>query len=502
MSRLRLEDFKDIQRLVLQSLPLYRAARYNLMRIEGDEEKEAKSEINRLLKFVASTDGDNKKEDKDSPFRICIAFTWKGLQRLGLTEENLRNVPLAFKEGMASTIRASRLKDEPCDWKWSDAYGVAATTNGKKPSKTDNEIHALIALFSKVDDDEFSESVSQKLDEDWQTLTSSISLSAFSCIHQLPDAFVRKDFKGHFGYRDGISQPYIEGSGTSRRPQGKFADVHVVKAGEFILGHHNEFAQQVPALWVDIEQFPEAKVLRQYGLERNRRDFGRNGTYLVFRQLRQNVTKFESFLERASLSSTPGDITNREMIAAKLIGRWRSGAPLALCPEKDNKNQETNNDFMYDLEDRYGYKCPIGAHIRRSYPRDAIVEQGAPLDSETALMSSRRRRLLRRGRPYHAGGKDGTDVGLHFICLNADIREQFEFVQETWINNRRFGVTRDEVDPFVGSGTDLQERKFTIQKSPVSQSFILGDFVDVVGGGYFFLPSKRALSFLASLTVT
>jgi len=318
-----------------------------------------------------------------------------------------------------------------------------------------------------------------------------------NCVLPLPDTLLRKDSKGHFGFRDGISQPYIEGSNTSRKPSGKFAAVHTSKPGEFILGHRNEFAQQVPPLWVNIGTVG-ADQLSQYGLQHNRRDFGRNGSYLVFRQIQQFPEKFEKYLKDVAEKAQPGEISQPDLIAAKMVGRWKGGTPLTLSPDEDNPSQFKANDYLYSDADRYGYRCPIGSHIRRSFPRDTSIEQNTPMSPAEVLISNRRRRLIRRGRPYHVFKDDGTtELGLHFIALNADIREQFEFVQETWINNQRFGGTRDEVDPLVGANIDAP--MFTIQQSPICQSLKLENFTKVVGGGYFFLPSMRALKFLTAL---
>lgn len=487
-----------MQRLILQSLPRHRAARYRLFHIPDDKVYDAQRDLEHLLKFLATADPNDKKADEQKNVKVCIAFTWKGLQKFGLNEENLHNVPLAFREGMANDIRCARLKDTPEEWDWSDARGVRC--NEGQPDQSKKDIHVLVAAFCKVDKkaEIFDDEVVNSIQLGWNSIKPPGGFEGLECIYELPDAFQRADAKGHFGFRDGISQPYIAGSGTSKKPIDRFADAHIIKPGEFILGHRNEFAQHLPALWIAADNWAAATQLKQEGLEQNQRDFGRNGSYLVFRQIQQKKDAFERFLETAASESVPGAVADKELIAAKLVGRWRSGAPLALSPEKDDVSMQDANDFLYDRDDRYGYKCPVGSHIRRSYPRDSKVEQGSPINSERTLASHRRRRLIRRGRPYY-DLDDDKNVGLHFICLNADIREQFEFIQESWINNQRFGSTRDEVDPIVGSGLQSGNQTFTIQRSPISQSLSLQNFVKVVGGAYFFLPSVRALNFLAEM---
>jgi deferrochelatase/peroxidase EfeB len=164
------------------------------------------------------------------------------------------------------------------------------------------------------------------------------------------------------------------------------------------------------------------------------RDLGANGTYLVFRQIEQDVARFWNALDRA----TQGDAKRREWLAAKVVGRWPIGAPFTLQPDartdpSPNKD-DPSNDFSYRPADADGVACPLGAHIRRANPRDTLGN-----DPAVALTSARRHRLLRRGRAYglplvNRLTDDGKERGLHFVCLNANLERQFEFVQQTWIN--------------------------------------------------------------------
>jgi len=462
--------------------------------------KEAREDLAYIVKsnLLATADRANKRQDgeKEITHRICIAFTWSGLKSMALDEKTLHNVPLSLREGMADGTRATRLGDDKVDWKWTDKK--TEDENG-----TDRQVHVLVMLFWKISESASNYSQLNAQDRDglnevWDRMKD--GFQGLSCVRTLPDAVVPDDFKGHFGFRDGISQPFVEGSGTSKQPRNRFAEAHVVKPGNFILGHSNEFGQQVPALWVDESVTSATKHLSRDGLPHRHRDFGRNGSYLVFRQLRQYPEKFTAFLEQSAANTSYDGPDGQELIAAKLVGRWKSGAPLTLAPGRDDPTQSTTNDFFYSRTDKHGYKCPIGSHVRRTYPRDTSVELGAPVGRDEVLSSNRRRRIIRRGRPYQYD-VDGDNVGLHFICLNADIREQFEFIQESWVNNRRFGGTRGEVDPIVGSRDPSRSggERFTIQRSPISEELTLADFVEVVGGGYFFLPSVRALKFLAQV---
>jgi len=145
----------------------------------------------------------------------------------------------------------------------------------------------------------------------------------------------------HFGYRDRLSEPQIEGSGVEPTP-GSGAPV---KAGEFILGHVDESGELVP--------LPKPEIL------------SRNGTFMAYRRLQEHVGAFRDFLRQHGGPTAEG----QELIAAKLMGRWRSGAPLVLAPGKDDRALELitkrNNNFNYAQMDPQGYAVPLGAHIRR-----------------------------------------------------------------------------------------------------------------------------------------
>ena len=119
---------------------------------------------------------------------------------------------------------------------------------------------------------------------------------------------------------------------------------------------------------------------------------------------------------------------------------------------------------------------------------------------------SQRHRLLRRGRSFGpafdpAAAGDTVERGIQFIAINANIRRQFEFVQQTWINNPKFAELYDETDPLCGVPPHGQQGRFTCQKHPVREMVVgMPRFVWIKGGGYFFLPGLRALRFLASLS--
>jgi Dyp-type peroxidase family len=294
----------------------------------------------------------------------------------------------------------------------------------------------------------------------------------------------------HFGFHDGISQPRIAGLGAAGA-RGEDGGGDPVRAGEFVLGYVNEYDQRterplVPSAW------DPARILPRDPDGSGAADVGRNGTYLVLRQLHQDVEAFEALLDAHATDPETG-LDQREHLAAKIVGRWReSGAPLALAPEADDPALAKANDFGYHHEDPDGHGCPIGAHIRRANPRDALPPQPGTAASRAVNV---RHRLLRRGRGY--GAADSAEHGLHFVCLGTNLARQYEFVQHSWVNDPSFNGLVDTEDPLVGPRVE-GPATFTVPADPVSRRVPgLPQLVRVRGGAYFFLPGLRALRYLS-----
>jgi Dyp-type peroxidase family len=219
---------------------------------------------------------------------------------------------------------------------------------------------------------------------------------------------------------------------------------------------------------------------------------GRNGTYVAFRKLHQRVAEFRAYLR--DNSNGPED---EELTAAKLMGRWRSGAPLALCPFHDDPelgaDPRRNNDFLFEENDPSGFITPGGSHIRRSNPRDAKIAGMARIH-----------RMIRRGTAYGpllpegVLEDDGEDRGIVFAFVGANLGRQFEFVQSEWINDGIFFGGQHDKDPIVGSNGGSGE--FSLPRRPVRKRFKgLPNFVVTRGGEYCFMPGLRALRWLAEL---
>jgi Dyp-type peroxidase family len=386
---------------------------------------------------------------------------------------------------MATDHRKRLLGDtaeaDPEHWKWGGP---------KNPT-----LHAMLFIFT-IDQDRLEDILDV---ERGRALKHRVTLGAPLDTNWMGD-------KEHFGFNDGIAQPLIAGFGDGQvGTNGRGLEI---PAGEVLLGFANAYDRvplsptvpdnDVSARFLECIKGPDKAV---------RRDFGRNGSYIVFRQLKQNVKAFWEDVDRRAQS----DPTHRKLLAAKMVGRWPNGAPLVRhpCCEPAQQPEKTElNNFWY-RDDLDGDRCPVGAHIRRTNPRDGLRP-----DTEESLKVANRHRLLRRGRAYGqpiAQSFDPDDIlkapaehdphrGLHFICFNTDIARQFEFVQSTWANSTKFdGLYRDP-DPLIApNGAKRAEDKgiFTIQHSPVRQRHHeLKRFVTPVGGAYLFMPGINALRYL------
>lgn len=389
--------------------------------------------------------------------RVNVALTHRGLARLSLSKDELASFPRELQQGMSDELRSHVLGD--VDDNAPDTWELGGP---KQPL-----IHALLMLFEKTE-----ERVTALRDR----LVARLVALGGAVIHE-DAAELRAPLKEPFGFRDGVVQPHVSGT---PRPRGS-NDVEV-PAGEFILGYPNAY-DELPASPRGEDGF----------------DLGKNGSYLVYRKLRQDTSGFwQCMLERARPAHDPDAAT---LLASSMVGRWPSGAPLVKYPEFDPGPGSETEDFAY-IDDAEGLKCPLGAHIRRANPRDML--EPSPEESRNAVG---RHRLLRRGRPYgppaigtprERAEADGAERGLVFIALNASFRRQFEFVQQTWINNPKFAGLYGERDPVVASVPGEGGQLFTVPNVPARRRLSgLPRFVTVRGGDYFFVPSMRALEWLS-----
>lgn len=433
---------------------------------------------------------DSKTRPEKSDTCVNIAFTLAGLRALGLPEEQVTMFSGEFLDGMTgSDHRRRALGDHgdsaPEHWQW-----------GKKPDEPD-EIHILLMLYAR-DKPALSELVARHEQ----------AFAGVRLVKRLDDALTLDKRKEHFGFRDGISQPIVQGHDKETSPG------NTIAAGEFVFGYENAYGQFTARPTVVPKADPQ-NILPPAPDDPKRRDFAKNGSFLVFRQLKQNVHAFWHTLAEKGSGMLPGDpVQACVALASKMVGRWPSGKPLVKSPHADPGGISDDNDFMYfGNGDADGLKCPIGSHLRRSNPRDSLDPHPG---TDRSIEVGKRHRIIRRGRAYGPPAAasmdpaeiigqrdDHVDRGLHFICFNTQLGRQFEFIQHTWVNGTKFDGMYDDDDPIAGdrgSSDVLRGGTFSTQQEPVRKRITgLPRFVTTVGGAYFFMPSVSAVRYLASL---
>jgi Dyp-type peroxidase family len=401
--------------------------------------------------------------------RLNVALTYTGLQALGLTAAALETFSVEFREGMAA--RAQGLGD----------IGESSPTNWE-PVLGTGEAHVLVTINTLTDA--------------LRAFRSGVEAAAGVAIVHEQHARLLEGAREHFGYADGFAQPAIAGVSEHKLLGGGVPEAgggwRGLALGEFILGFEDEDSLVDPA-----------RALPSAPLE----PLGRSGTYMVYRKLEQDVALFRNTLREAALLRGAGedaDHKHEDLLAAKVVGRWRNGTPLVSSPDAPVANFEPkdmrNNAFRYLDADGGGARCPLGAHIRRANPRDALGWKGL----KSAALLAFRHRIIRRGMPYgppladDALANDGHDRGLVFVCFNASISRQFEGIQTQWINDGNAFHLGHDKDFLLGDPTTTN--KMTIQGEPPGPPFFLAPqpaFVKTRGGEYLFVPGLRALRALA-----
>lgn len=436
-------ELDDIQSGALHERPSPYVGAYLMLRI--DDRADGRELVRRLTALVdAGAQSSNPANDA----WITVAFTYHGLKALGVPQASLDSFTPEFREGMAA--RAEHLGD----------VGESSPEHWEKPLGTP-DVHIAIAILSP--DLAHLEAVAEKARHAHQELEGITVVWRQDC-YQLPTG------RTSFGFKDGIGQPSVEGSG--RLPSNPHDPP--LKAGEIILGYPDETGELPP--------MPSPDVL------------GRNGTYVVFRKLHTKVAAYRQYLRARA--------ANREeeaLLGAKMVGRWQSGAPLAVSPDVDDPelggDPRQNNAFLYG-DDPRGFKCPVGAHARRANPRDALSTDGST--------DVRLHRMIRRGTSYGPMlpegvlEDDGADRGIIFVFAGAHIKRQFEFVKTQWLNDGIFIGAPGESDPLIGNGDDTNS--FTIPHRPIRRRLHdVPPFVITRGGEYCFAPSLSAMRWLAEL---
>jgi len=437
---------------------------------------------------------------------LQLAFSVKGLRRLGLGKALLEGFADEFITGMGGDkSRSRRLGDTgenaPKQWLW-----------GGDP----DEVPDILLLFYAVQGGLAA----------WRK---KVEGDGFAHAFQTRAILPTNDIGPiePFGFADGISQPLIDWErkqSTDVHERDRYSNLLAV--GEMVLGYPNEYGLYTTRPLIDPTKDARAGGLPDAEDAPMMKDFGRNGSYLVIRQLYQDVPGFWQFLDKQAGS----DPAKREQLAAYMVGRQRDGTPLVPPVAEDIPGippNAANNHFLYDYDGK-GIHCPVSSHVRRTNPRTGdlppgvtgffsrlkkILGFGAKRADEDLAASSRFHRLLRRGRSYgpllppeEAVKPDApaAERGLQFIVLGASISRQFEFVQNAWVTNSKFSGLQQERDPLLGirkplvNGAAADSFNIPDPAGPRQTICHLPQFISLLGGGYFFMPGLRALRYIAT----
>jgi Dyp-type peroxidase family len=495
-----LVDYADIQGLVRFGYAKLTEASFILLSIRN---------IPAAQSWLANAQVSNAVQLPDAPSTaLQIAFTREGLEALQVPGEVIAGFSAEFCSGMSGDeSRSRRLGDvgtnSPQNWTWGGP--------GKVP-------HILLMAYAR----------DPLLEQFMKTIQDSQWDDAFGVIDVLPTS----NLYGvePFGFIDGISQPMIDWECRHKINDDQLKYRNITALGEFLLGYSNEYGKYTdrPLLRATA---PFSAMLPAAEDVPGMHDLGRNGTYLVVRQLKQDVRGFWRFANTQANS----DPVKRQKLAEAMVGRTLKGEPLVV-PDKPaitagDLTGAPQNQFTYD-GDPNALQCPFGAHIRRANPRNADLPAetagglsqlihtlgfGETSYRDDVLASTRFHRLLRRGREYGPGlsmeeaiqedTSDTTDHGIHFITCNANISRQFEFVQSSWVMSTKFGGLTEESDPLLGNREPVKGCQRTDVFSLPQQNGLrervvgLPQFVTVRGGAYFFLPGIHALRYLCSFCV-
>jgi Dyp-type peroxidase family len=487
-------DYADVQGLVRFGYGHMTSASYVLVRVKNADAAKA------WLRAAPITTAVEQKPPPNTA--LNIAFTAPGLKALGVPEPIIAGFSHEFRGGMGQESRARQLSDvgknAPSNWTWG--------SEGREP-------HALVMVFAEQD--QLDSSIQRIKDQNWS--------EAFEEFTSLGTSNL--DGVEPFGFADGISQPQIDWEQQLERPRNQLEYTNLVALGEFLLGYPNEYGKITDRPLLE----PEGATTGLLNAEDApaKKDLARNGTYLVMRQLEQDVRGFWKFLHEQA----DGNIADANELGAKMVGRTRTGDPLVPVQVEPIAGTDSRtvpqNQFTYE-SDPVGARCPFGAHVRRTNPRNSDFPERRPNVLRKLMImlgfgpkgfyddltsSVRFHRILRRGREYGSellpeeavqpSGPNESSRGLHFICLNANISRQFEFLQNAWITNTKFSGITGESDPLLGNRESIPgcpvTGNFTIPGDGTLRRRVSGlpQFVTLRGGGYFFLPSLRALRYFA-----
>ena len=463
-------DRSDIQGNVLRAYgSSYPCTAYVFVGI--DDAAGGRAWLGELIDLVSS---DEEWHDRKPSSHHNVAVTCTGLRALGVPEAVIGTFSDEFRRGHGRPPRSC------------SATSVRAIPRTGTAASAPATAHVLVTINARSRDQIEAELASLR-DAIERTPGVSIVHEQYAELLLVGPPEAATPAREHFGFADGAAQPAIAGISDGTAAGGGVPLMgggwRPLALGEFVLGYPDEDTLVDPN-----RRLPSAPA----------EPLGRSGTYMVYRKLRQDVALFRRTLRDAAARFPHGD---EELLAAKIVGRWRNGTPLVKSPAGPDPNftasAPDSNNFRYLDVDADGRRCPFGAHIRRSNPRDAL---GWPGLDDAGLLSFRHR-IIRRGTPYGPPlpadllEDDGIDRGLVFACFNASISRQFESVQLQWLNDGNGFHLGHDSDFLLGS--PLGTGKMTIQGDPPFMLSPQASFVTTRGGEYLFLPGIAALRALA-----
>jgi Dyp-type peroxidase family len=429
-------------------------------------------------------------KDKLELIGINVAFSMDGLTKLKAPDLD-KITDTAFKEGIAARSRG--LNDPK------QGVGSAATWKvGGSSTAADGVILITGPTAASVD-----------------AIQKELLAAAGKCLTVVfqERGMTRELDRGHehFGFLDGVSQPSVRGQIDRVFPHKKFLQESqnphdpgqglpgsdLLWPGEFVFGYAAQDPSDPGKPGAPVSGGPE---------------WMKNGSFMVFRRLNQLVPEFNEFLD--STATKLG--MDAELLGARAVGRWKSGAPLITTPLQDDPilggQKLLNNDFDFDV-DAQGRRCPFASHIRKAYPRNDITPAAGPGSEheqrDRSEANTESHRIMRRGIPFGESvtddelnkGTTSIERGLMFVCYQTSIEDQFEFIIRNWVNNPEFAPLGGNpgFDPLLGQ--DAAHAPRTVQGLEVSYPTgqrgkpvtIPSDFIVPTGGGYFLVPSISAI---------
>jgi deferrochelatase/peroxidase EfeB len=435
---------------------LYRlpAVRHLIFRFAG--EAGARRFVRQLLPRI--TMADSPPNSAPDPL-LNIGITAPGLRALGVRESLLATLDAVYRKGPDPDPLGDALgsRSAPAHW-WEGQF-------------TTQEVHCIIHLHAR------SQNALQRPSTEIRDVARGAGMTELIPRRdgKVLDAHSLGGGKLHFGYTDGISHPDISWDDASITPgQQDFR--------HFVLGYSTSAIGSAPP------PGPAADLVR-------------DSSYGAFRWIYQDVAAYNEFLHTHGPALFPQlpQSEAEELLAAKLLGRWRNGTPLVLSPDRPDPALAAANDFAYRRQDPFGYRCPFSAHIRVVNPRDqeldSIVVDGVPS-------------LIRRGMPYgpplDSAQDDGIDRGIIGLFLCSDLRRQV-YTLTDWMKQNDFspvyGRNRRVQDALMGNrAVPGTESTFILPgESGATTMRNLPDFVHTKGTAFLLYPGKTTLQELAVL---